>query len=144
MSNFVLPAIALGLLTIGGSSSLPAMATQTSDEDSFVAMDLNLDGHLDLSEVMIAAGLTADGELSEEMRIDIDQSIQVSLSEAEQEMAEHGYSDPAMTEAQIARVMLNAISSANEAVRSAFTSIDADSNGHISMDEFITANRQAG
>lgn len=130
-----LSAVILLSAALGTSAILPATATahRTDPAEQFAEIDVNGDGFLHRTEFFNFAGLTADGELSAEMRAEVQASMQRSLDDLDM-LAQEATLSPAFIE----RTLEQAQEAAASSVSMVFEDLDDDGDGRVSRAEFIT------
>jgi len=130
MEMLVIPGL-IGALFIGGMSlDQEAIAEDQTPESMMIRHDLDQNGYLSLDELKVAAGLEADGRISERMRTDITVRVQEAIADYGPVVLEGTTADEF-----IGNVIEEAEISASESVLETFNEMDIDGDGRLSLEE---------
>lgn len=124
--------------SLAASTFLPtqsAIGDRRDPEAAFAQIDTDGDNRFDLSAMYELAGLTSEGELSQEMIKEVTDTVQASLTENSALIQEEVLSID--FERLLARSLVNAQHSAASSVQDIFNTMDANSDDWVTRSEFM-------
>ncbi len=124
--------------SLAASTFLPtqsAIGDRRDPEAAFAQIDTDGDNRFDLTAMYELAGLTSEGELSQEMIKEVTDTVQASLTENSALIQEEVLSID--FERLLARSLVNAQHSAASSVQDIFNTMDANSDDWVTRSEFM-------